>query len=124
MISTKNFNPATDKKLLCTCGDSRCDKRSVSQAVLDMLQKVRDDANRSVVVTSGGRCPYHPDERKRVTPADHQKCIAIDIAVNGGIERAQIVVLGLKYGFNAIGVAKGFIHLGYRKDEPTMFWTY
>jgi hypothetical protein len=124
MISTKNFNPNSDPKLLCTCGDLDCDKRSVSQETLDRAQLVRSEANRSLTVNSGGTCTYHPNEKHRTTPADHQKGVGIDIAVAGGIQRAQLVTLGLKHGFNAIGVAKGFIHLGYREGEPLVMWTY
>ena len=124
MIQTKNFNPITDLKLLCTCGAVDCDKRSVNQETLDRCQLVRNDVNRGLTVTSGGRCPQHKDEKQRTTPADHQKCIAVDIAVHGGIERAQIVKLGLKHGFNAIGVAKGFVHLGYREGATLVMWVY
>jgi hypothetical protein len=124
VIQTKNFKPSIDKKLLCTCGDSECDKRSVNQGVLNMVQLVRDDAMRGLTITSGGRCQYHKKEKHRTTPADHQKCIAVDIAVNGGAERGQLVKLGLKHGFNAIGVAKTFVHLGYREGEQLVVWTY
>ena len=123
-VKTKNFNPATDKKLLCTCGHINCDKRSVKQSTLTRLQKVRDDAMRPLTVTSGGRCSKHPNEIKRTKPADHQKGIAVDIAVAGGLERAQIVRLGMKHGFNAVGVAKTFVHLGYREGEPFVMWVY
>ena len=123
-VKTKNFNPETDKKLLCTCGHANCDKRSVKQSTLTRLQKVRDDAMRPLTVASGGRCPNHKNEVHRTTPADHQKGIGIDIAVAGGLERAQIVRLGMKHGFNAVGVAKTFVHLGYREGEPFVMWVY
>jgi hypothetical protein len=123
-IQTKNFSSETDPKLLCTCRHSGCDKRSVNQETLDRLQRVRDDAGRSLTVNSGGRCTVHPNEAARTTPADHQKCIAADISVKGGHERAEIVALGLKHGFNAIGVAKTFVHLGYREGEKLVMWVY
>lgn len=124
MISTANFNPETDPKLLCTCGHPDCDRRSVSKFVLDKAQLVRDDALRPLTVRSGGRCPHHIAELHRTTPADHQKRVGIDIEVNGGLERGQLVKLGLKHGFNAIGLAKTFVHLGYREGEPLVMWPY
>jgi len=124
MIQTKNFNPTTDPKLLCTCGKSGCDKRSVRQDVLDRLQLVRDDVNRPLQLTSGGRCPLHKDELKRIKPADHQQGIGVDISVCNGFERGQLVELGLKHGFNAIGIAKSFVHLGYREGCTLVIWTY
>jgi len=125
MIKTDNFNPETDKKLLCTCGHPDCDKRSVNQSTLDMLQSVRDTFG-PMVVTSGGRCPNHPDEVHRETPADHQKGQGVDVKANG-FTRGNIVNAGLQEGFNAIGVAKNFVHLGYRADLPKghlTMWVY
>jgi len=70
-IKTNNFNPETDKRILCTCNHPECDKRSVNQNTLSRLQLVRDDAGRPLTVNSGGRCPKHPSETHRTTPADH-----------------------------------------------------
>jgi len=124
MISTKNFNPATDPKLKCTCEHSQCDKRSVKQWVLNQVQEIRNEANRPLTITSGGRCPYHSDEIRRVNPADHQKCIAVDIAVSNGTERSEIVRLGIKHGATAIGPANQFVHLGWRVNETPVMWLY
>ena len=121
---TAHFNPKIDKKLLCTCGSPNCDKRGVKQNILNRLEEVRVLANRPLTVTSGGRCPNHKNEIHRTTPADHQKGIGIDIAVAGGVERAQLVTLGLKHGFNAIGIAKTFVHLGYREGQQPVMWVY
>lgn len=126
-IQTKNFNPVSDPKLLCTCGHPECDKRSVSQEVLNRVQCMRSQADRPLIITSGGRCPNHPDELNRTTPADHQKCQAVDIYVANGLERGEIVDLAIKHGFNAIGVAKNFVHAGYRDElEPgqIVMWVY
>jgi hypothetical protein len=123
-IETEHFHPSTDPKLLCTCGHAECDKRSVKQNVLSRVEFVRLDANRPLTITSGGRCGFHPNEKHRKTPADHQKGQAVDIRVSGGYERAQIVELGLKHGFNAIGVAKTFVHLGVRPGKLLVMWTY
>lgn len=126
MISTENFNPGTDPKLLCTCGHPDCDRRSVSQEHLDRIQIVREDLNHPLAVTSGGRCPNHPDEQHRTTPADHQKQQGIDIAVDGST-RGNVVAAGLSAGCNAIGIAKTFVHLGHRAELPpghTVMWVY
>ncbi len=125
-IQTKNFNPQYDKKLLCTCGHVDCDKRSVSQGTLDRAQVAREILDHSCTVTSGGRCPNHPNEVHRSTPADHQKGNGIDIACNGA-NRGNIVKAGIEAGFNAIGVAKTFVHWGYREELPEghlTMWVY
>ncbi len=127
MIATNNFHPDTDPKLKCTCNHPDCDKRSVSQRVLDMAQVVRDDLNVPMAVTSGGRCPLHPKELHRTIPADHQKQQGIDIGCTDTAYRGKLVRAGIKAGFNAIGVAATFIHLGYRPElnpNDLIMWTY
>lgn len=126
MIKTKNFNPVGDPKLLCTCGHKECDKRSVKQEHLNRIQIARELVGHSLVVTSGGRCNNHPNEAHRTTPADHQKGNGIDIAVTG-LTRGNVVDAGIKAGCNAIGVAKTFVHLGYREELPEghlTMWVY
>lgn len=125
-VQTKNFNPETDKKLLCTCGHPKCDRRSVSQEHLNRVQKAREIVNHGLTVTSGGRCPYHPDEINRTTPADHQNLNGLDVGVYGST-RGNIVQAGINVGCNAIGVAKTFVHLGYREGIPkgeVIMWVY
>lgn len=125
-ISTANFHPDTDPKLLCTCGHPDCDQRSVSQDHLERVQLTRNIVNHGLAVTSGGRCPNHPDEVHRTTPADHQKGEGCDVAVTGAT-RGNVVQAGIKAGCNAIGVAKTFVHLGYRPELPpghVTMWVY
>lgn len=124
MIKTKNFAPESDKKLLCTCNKVGCDKRSVNQESLNMVQIVRNLANRPLIINSGGRCPLHDDEVNKSKPADHQKCIGVDVRVHNDDERIQIVILGLMAGFTAIGVGKGFVHLGNRGGKDLAYWRY
>tara|TARA_R110002050_G_scaffold106937_1_gene217114 strand:- start:872 stop:1255 length:384 start_codon:yes stop_codon:yes gene_type:complete len=126
MISTRNFSPITDKKILCTCGHEDCDQRSVSQDVLNMAQSARDALGFGLIVTSGGRCPKHPNEIHRSVPADHQKGQGIDISITGAT-RGNVVRAGLDAGFNAIGIAQTFVHWGYRHELPddyTIMWVY
>tara|TARA_R110000822_G_scaffold20833_1_gene66510 strand:+ start:68 stop:457 length:390 start_codon:yes stop_codon:yes gene_type:complete len=126
LIYTKDFNPNIDVKLLCTCGEPLCDKRSVSQDHLNRVQIARTFDGNPWSVTSGGRCKYHPNEIDRTTPADHQKGQGIDVLCNG-FTRGNIVNAGIKAGCNAIGVAKTFVHLGFRYDLPSghiTMWVY
>ena len=126
MIFTKNFHPDSDIKLLCTCGHPDCDERSVSQEHLNRIQNTRIILNHSMAVTSGGRCPNHPNEINKLHPADHQKGMGIDISCHG-VTRGNIMIAGYKAGCNAFGIAKTFVHLGYRaetKKGHTTMWTY
>lgn len=126
MIKTNNFNPKTDPKLLCTCGHHHCDERSVSQEHLNRVQRVREIVGHPLSVTSGGRCPHHPDEIHRTTPADHQKQQGTDVGVDGST-RGNVVQAGIVVGCNAIGIAKTFVHLGHRPELPAghaIMWVY
>jgi hypothetical protein len=121
MIKTRNFHPDFDIKLKCTCGHNLCDKRSVKQYVLDNVQTIREQANRPLTINSGGRCPYHPDEINRTTPADHQKCIAVDIRANNALERGELVQLAIENGVSAIGVYYWGVHMGWRGSKLKMW---
>lgn len=126
VIQTKNFNKKTDPKLICTCGNKGCDKRSVKQWVLNRVQAIRDDAKRPLKITSGGRCPLHPNEVHRTKPADHQNCICVDIYVANEKEIAEIIALGVWHGATAIGLStcKKFVHLGWRDQDHITTWGY
>lgn len=128
MIETKNFNPKTDPKLLCTCGHDKCDKRSVKQWVLDRVQLVRDDFG-PMTITSAGRCQYHRNEIHRLNPADHQKCVAVDVHFKNPAERNKLMVLAGRHGATAVACSKGnsgFVHMGWRevKSNRVVTWSY
>ena len=128
MIYTTNFNPETDPKLLCTCGHPECDQRSVSQSSLDKVQSIRDDYKKPMTITSGGRCPNHPNEVRKSQPGDHQKCTAVDVACDNSQDETKLKVLAGRHGATRVaGSAEdGFIHIAFtethRTDVPT--WDY
>ena len=124
MNHTKNFNPKSDPKLLCTCGHKDCDKRSVNQETLDKLQLLRGWFNSPMTVTSGGRCPNHPNEVHRDKPADHQKGIGVDVRYRSEKEKNLIMLYGAKAGFTAIAAGKNFVHLGNRPQTYFTTWSY
>ena len=128
MIATKNFNPFVDRKLLCTCGHSACPRRSVNPFTLVKLQLVRDDLGQPMVITSGGRCLYHPNEQGKTTRGDHQRGYAVDVACDNQELETKLKVLAGRHGATRVaGTHKdGFIHLAWtptpRLDVPT--WSY
>lgn len=128
MIKTKNFHPDLDHKLRCTCGHKDCDKRSVDQATLNKVQFMRDDLGLKMTITSGGRCPNHPNERSKRQAGDHQKCKAVDIACDHEQLATKLKVLAGRYGATRVagGAYCGFVHCAWtetkRLDVPT--WSY
>jgi hypothetical protein len=124
---TKNFNPETDIKLCCTCGEDGCDKRSVKLILLNRLQRVRDDYGLPMIITSGGRCPLHKNEKHRSAPADHQKGLGVDIRITGQAMANKLIAYAAIHGFNAFGTSLklGFVHLGYRPESNKIVtWEY
>jgi len=128
LISTDNFNPATDVKLRCTCGHPDCDERSVDQETLDQVQLVREDLGQPMTITSGGRCPNHPNERTKSKPGDHQRQKAVDVACSDEQTETKLKVLAGRHGATRVagGAYCGFVHMAWteteRTDVPT--WSY
>ena len=128
IISTKNFHPKGDKKLMCTCGHKDCDRRSVDQSTLDKIQMVRDDLGRPMTITSGGRCPNHPNEITKSKPGDHQRQKAVDVSCKDVSQETKLKVLAGRYGATRVagGAYCGFVHMAWtetsRTDIPT--WNY
>ena len=127
-IKTKNFNPKSDPKLLCTCGHEHCDKRSVDQITLDKVQLMRNDYGKSMVINSGARCPLHRNEVGRGKFTDHQLRYTVDIACDNLQDETKIKVLAGRHGATRVAGAfkDGFVHCSWtptaRKDVPT--WEY
>lgn len=126
VIKTANFDPTTDPKLKCTCGHPECDQRSVDQASLNQLQRIREDYGRPMVITSGGRCPHHPNEVTKAKPGDHQLCKAVDVRYNGELERNKLMVLAGRYGATRVAAGKTFVHIAWTpvEDRSVPTWTY
>jgi hypothetical protein len=126
MIQTNNFNPKVDTKLLCTCGHKDCDERSISQETLNKVQLVRDDYNRPMPVTSGGRCPNHPDELKKDYPGDHQRQYGLDIRYKSVLERNKLMVLAGRHGATRVAFGKTFVHMAWTPTSDTSVptWQY
>ena len=128
MIKTNNFNPKYDKKLLCTCGHKDCDRRSVDQGTLDKIQLIRDDLGAPMNITSGGRCPNHPNEVKKDKPGDHHLQKSVDVRCDNAVMENKLKVLAGRHGATRVagGTYCGFIHMAWtetdRKDVPT--WNY
>lgn len=128
MIRTKNFNPDTDPKLLCTCGHPDCDKRSVNQYTLDRVQQVREDLRAPMMIASGGRCQHHPNEASKDKAGDHQRQFAVDVECNSPMLETRLKVLAGRYGATRVAgtFRDGFVHMAWtptqRRDVPT--WEY
>tara|TARA_R110002020_G_scaffold67718_4_gene177629 strand:- start:1288 stop:1668 length:381 start_codon:yes stop_codon:yes gene_type:complete len=126
MIFTENFHPDTDSKLLCTCGHPQCDKRSVNQYTLNQVQHVRVDLGLPMTITSGGRCPYHPNEVNKSKPGDHQEQWAVDVFYDTVLMRNKLMVLAGRHGATRVAAGKNFVHMAWTPtlDLSVPTWEY
>jgi uncharacterized protein YcbK (DUF882 family) len=104
-----------------------CQETGENNMDMDFLLKLdalRDKCGFPFRITSGYRSKEHSIEAKKARPGRHTEGIACDIAVSNGFERMNIVHEALKMGcFNGIGIAKSFVHVDTRPDNPVM-WVY
>tara|TARA_R100001463_G_scaffold1559_3_gene6814 strand:- start:1056 stop:1469 length:414 start_codon:yes stop_codon:yes gene_type:complete len=91
----------------CKCG---CGETVVNDELLYMLDRARDFAKIPFVISSGYRCPNHPESKKNPT-SSHIKGLAVDIECKDSNTRA-IMMDALVYAeFERFGLHKSFIHV-------------
>lgn len=116
---TKNY--FSSKELECPC----CHKCTIDEEFLNKLNKAREIANIPFVITSGYRCERHNKEVGGVQKSEHVLGMGVDIRVKNGNQRFLVITSALNVGFNRIGVAKSFVHIGFSKELPqNVIWTY
>ena len=95
----------------------------MKQHHMDKLQAIRDVYG-PMTVTSGYRCPKHPDEVKKAVPGSHGQGTATDIRVDGGGERFKLIDKAMMFGMVGIGVYKTFIHMdsGHQNMPRPALW--
>lgn len=109
----------------CKCG---CGLDKVDPSFLWHLNLARDYAGIAFVVISGCRCEQHNKAEGGTEYSDHlclPACEGADIYVENSLARFRIISAALNAGFKRIGVAKTFVHLGSRRNNPqNVLWTY
>lgn len=115
----------TSKEFECKCG---CGLDKVSPTYLWKLNLSRDYSGFSYIISSGCRCEQHNKDEGGSLYSDHlglPACEGADIKVETSQQRFIIVDSSLKAGFRRIGIAKTFIHLGDRQNNPQkVLWVY
>lgn len=100
---------------------------------MDLLQRIRIQYDKPMVISSGYRDVSHPCERDKREPGEHTMGLACDILVYGG-DAMRLVHDACMFGIQRIGVnqhgdvCKRFIHLGIgdKVDPrfPVSMWSY
>ena len=106
-----------------------CGVYHFDEQFLEVLNRIREDCGFPLYVTSGYRCPQHPEEVHKSRPGAHTKGLAVDLAVQG--HKAYFLVeSAVRYAVPRIGVSQNkdgprFIHLDIDFDLPNpTIWSY
>ncbi len=89
---------------------------------IQLIDTLRGVCGFPFIINSGYRSPLHSEERDKDEPGIHAKGMAADVAVNGGVQRYELVWQAMTHGFTGIGVAKGYVHVDLRDDA--VMWVY
>lgn len=121
---TKNFS---SDEMRCKCGCGIC---NVSDKFMRKLQLARSIAGIAFTISSGCRCPKHNKSEGGKETSDHLmtatiQCEGVDIQCLNSVSRLKIFIAATTAGFTRIGIAKSFVHLGMKKNNPEhVLWVY
>lgn len=117
---TANFSK---EEMKCRCGE--CD--GIADMKLEFVNKLQDAryvAGRAFNITSGFRCPSHPESIKRPT-SSHTIGRAVDIATPDSRMRHLVVRALIRAGLSRIGIGSNFVHVDDDPEKPeNVMWAY
>ena len=98
----------------------------MSKELLEILDEVREDYGKPIVITSGYRTEAHNESVGGKKDSSHLKGLAVDVACTTSRDRFELVRLFLEYGITRIGIADTFIHIDIDDEDksPNVIWTY
>lgn len=106
-------------------------KNRMDEDFMDILQQIRRDYGKPMIVTSGYRDITHPAEAKKKRPGEHSFGVAADIRVNGQ-DAMDLIVVAYGHGIRRFGIYQSgpmdgrFIHIGWGDkllNFPEAIWT-
>jgi uncharacterized protein YcbK (DUF882 family) len=98
----------------------------MSKELLEILDEVREDYGKPIVITSGYRTEAHNEKVGGKPNSSHLRGLACDVACTTSRDRFELVRLFLEYGITRIGIADTFIHIDIDDEDksPKVIWTY
>ena len=110
------------EEFACGCG---CGFDTVSQELVYLLESIRQEYGKPMIITSGCRCEYHNHAVGGVPNSAHTRGTAADILVEGGLDRRKMVDLAVMNWASGIGVARSFVHVDVDDVLPRpSIWSY
>jgi len=103
--------------------------KNMKKVFLKKIDKARDIAGVSFIITSGFRTPQHNESLKeqgyKASPnSSHLKGSAADISCSDSGTREKIVNGLIMAGFTRIGISSTFIHCDTDTDKKDAIWLY
>lgn len=111
-------------ELMCQhCGEYYFDSEFMA-----LLNNIREEYGKPMIVNSGYRCQEHPLERAKTSTGAHSLGKAVDIRCSGA-DALELIRIAMEFGIKRIGVnQKGstrFIHLDNADELPSpAIWSY
>jgi len=109
---------------------SHSGKNEMKPEFLEILQKIRYDYRKPMIISSGYRDRTHPIEAAKLEPGEHTYGLACDITIRG-VYAMELLQIALHHGIRRVGLKqKGpgrFVHLGLgnvSESFPEALWTY
>jgi len=97
----------------------------MSQDLLDILDKIREEFNKPIKITSGYRTVKHNEKVGGKEKSSHLKGLAVDISCINSVDRFELISLFIKHNITRIGIANNFIHIDIDPDKSSnVIWTY
>jgi zinc D-Ala-D-Ala carboxypeptidase len=109
------------------CHCKKCATFKISQALVDKLNKAREEYGKPMDVVSGYRCPEYNAKVGGVQSSSHVDGNAADIYCYDGFNRFKMIKAFYDAGFNRIGIAESFIHvdISTKPEHPQgVVWVY
>ena len=110
-------------EFVCRCG--HCNGTvDMQPGFIAKLEEARVLSNVPYSITSGYRCPEHPETLKRPT-SSHPKGLAADIHTPTSAQRYAVLYGLIRAGFVRLGIGNAFIHVDLDEAKaPRVCWDY
>ena len=122
MKQSRYFSEAEFRKC-----DPPCDRESMDQDFLDVMDDVRRKARIPLVINCAYRSREYDKKKGRSGNSAHTNGLAVDFRCNTSENRLKIVSAAIASGITRIGIGKNFIHIdmGERVGLPAnVMWHY
>ena len=93
--------------------------------LVGILDQIRTELGKPLIVTSGYRTLAHNAEVGGVSESEHCEGLAADVTCLTSWDRFTVVSAAIRYGVRRIGIGTTFVHLGMSRTLPTpRIWLY